>query len=321
MTTTITRTPRTGTTDRINYYPNPILQNPVSGLHGGATAYAVASAVGTYSIATGNWQRLAASSLPPSTSRFGFQFSVAVAAGSGDQISIAWDFQNRTGPAPVRLYVDAITSGSTVAGHTEMTSSASSGTLTGTLTTTAAVVSVRVYVWLENTTASATGASAVEVAHPLVEKAAAPGTWFWGGQAAGGGFSYAWQGLPNSSPSLRIVPSPSDVLTVQQVNGWSGLTRPNQNTVIDVPGRTAPVVSLHVTQKRRGALEFVLGTTDADYLAADALLSQAAQFVLADTDRPAVAAMTFAIDRPGFTIDLDDETREVWVAKVPVVEQ
>lgn len=315
---TITRSPRTRVTSRTNYYPNPVNQGAVSGLHAGATAYNTGGAAGTYAIATGAFQQINANPLPAG-SRFGFYYDVTVSAAAGVPVAFAAFLQALTGPGTARVWIDAYTSGGAQVGHADTTTAG--GTVNLSVTPTQAINRLRVYVWIENGSGAAqTVASSLQIARYVVEVGVAvAGAFFYGGQGASGTTTYAWSGTVNNSPSLQIDDNPADVLAYVQMDGFK-MTRPNANTVIPIPGRDADAVVLHKTRKRRGTISLVLGVSDAVMTAAEALLTQQAQFILADTDRPLVN-MTFAVDEAGIDLELDDETRSVWVVTIPAVQQ
>jgi hypothetical protein len=318
MTTTITRSPRTRVVVRTNYYQNPANANPVNGLHGSATAYATGAAAGAYAIATGNFQQMTTTALPAGT-RFGYYMDVLVNAPAGTQVAAAIYFQTRTGPAPIRFWIDCYTAGGAQVGHSDVISSAASTTLNVGVTTTDAITRVRYYVFFDNSTAAAMAASSIQVARYMVELGVpVAGAFFWGGQAASGTVTYAWLGSPSNAPSAMIDNNPADVLTPLLMLGYE-MTRESGNNNIDVPGASAPVTVLHPTKKRTGTISLLLAN-EAQAVACDALLSQTAAFVLADTGR-AIAGMTFTLDRGGLKVKLDADTRRRFTADIQVVEQ
>lgn len=317
MTTTITRSPRTRTTLRTNYYQNPTNANPASGLHASANAYSVASATGTYSIAAGNFQQIATTALPAG-SRFGYYIDVPVSAPAGTQVAAALFFQSRTGPAPIRFWIDCYTAGGVQVGHSDVISSAASGTLNVGVTTTDAITRVRYYVFFDNSTAAAMAASSIQVARYVVELGVpVAGVFFWGGQAASGTTTYAWVGAVSNSASILVDNNPADVFTPQLMTKWD-MQRASKSNAISIPGASGPVVAYHPMSKRTGQLEFLLGLEPAA-AAFDALLSQQAAFVLADTDRPLVG-MTFAVVGGSLRIALDPDTRRLFVGSADVNE-
>lgn len=317
MTTTITRSPRTRATLRTNYYPNPANANPSSGLHASATAYATGSAAGTYAIATGNFQQLTTTALPAG-SRFGYYMDVLVNAPAGTQVAAALFFQLRTGPAPIRFWIDCYSSTGVQVGHADTISSAAGGTLNLGVTTTDAITRIRYYVFFENQTAAAMAASSIQLARYVVELGVpVAGPFFWGGQAASGTTTYGWLGTVSNSPSILVDNNPADIFTPALMTSLSA-SRAGKNTVIDIPGSSLPSVVLHPTSGRRGKMTFLLGTESAA-VAFDALMKQQAGFVLVDTDR-AIAGMAFNLDSGGYSYELDMDTQEQFTGEVSFVE-
>lgn len=316
MTTTITRSPRTRVVVRTNYYPNPANANPVNGLHGSASAYTTGAAAGTYAIAAGNFQQMTTTALPAGT-RFGYYMDVLVNAPAGTQVAAAIYFQTRTGPAPIRFWIDCYTVGGAQVGHSDVISSAASTTLNASVTTTDAITRVRYYVFFDNSTAAAMAASSIQVARYVIELGVpVAGAFFWGSQAASGTVTYAWQGVVSNSPSMMIDNNPADVFTPLLMLGYE-MGRESGNNNIEVPGGT-DVTVLHPLKKRKGTVSLLLAD-EAAAVALDALMSQQAAFVLADTDRP-LAGMTFALDGGGLKLSLH-EGRRRFTADLQVVEQ
>ena len=187
-----------GTPLRINWYPNAANQNAVGGLHGGAVSYSVNGGTGTFSIATGNYQQMSVTSMP-ANSRFGFYYDVPVNVPVGTQIATAVFYQNNTGPAPVRLWMDTFNaSGVIVGSNAPAGSTASTGTLNAVVTPTDNVTRIRFYVWQENATGSTIGASSTQVARYMVEVGVpVAGSFFYGGSTGA-----HWSGVQDNSPSV-----------------------------------------------------------------------------------------------------------------------
>lgn len=317
MTTTITRTPRSRVTLRTNYYQNPANANAVSGLHGSANSYTVSGATGAYAIAAGNFQQITTTAMPAGA-RYGYYMDVPVSAPAGTQVAAAIYFQTRTGPAPIRFWIDCYTAGGVQVGHADTTSSDASATLNASVTTTDAITRVRYYVFFENQTAAAMAASSIQVARYVVELGVpVAGAFFWGGQAASGTTTYAWVGAVSNSASILVDNNPADVFTPALMTSLSA-SRSGKNTIIDIPGSSLPAVVLHPTTGRRGKMTFLLGLESAA-IAFDALMKQQAGFVLVDTDR-AIAGMTFNLDGGGYSYELDMDTQEQFTGEVSFVE-
>lgn len=152
----------------------------------------------------------------------------------------------------------------------------------------------------------------------MLETSAVLGSYFDGDTATAGATQNRWVGQANFSLSVQGPLNPGDIVHPLQTNGYH-MPRPASNTIVDVPGRPDPIVNPRPAKLRRGTLEFLLGTDTALVAAFDALMDDAAAFVFTDTDR-ALVGMTFALDASGYTINLDDDTRDVWLATVNVVE-
>lgn len=111
--------------------------------------------------------------------------------------------------------------------------------------------------------------------------------------------------------------APADTFTPTLMDGYT-MRRTGTSNVIRVPGRAKPVVVLHPVGSRAGSLRFVVDT-EARAIAFDALLSRGAIYTLTDTDR-GIVGMDFAVDGEGVTVELDGETRAVWLVTVAAVE-
>ena len=177
----------------VNWYPNPINQNPVGGLSGGCTAYATGGASGSYSQSAG-WQIVSANALP-ANSRFGYDY-VNIPVGPipvGTSFPVSLDWSNFSGPGVVRFYVDAKNAAGAIVGHFDKTGTGGNGTLAGSVTGTDVIAFLSIYAWIENTTGSAFGsASTAWFAHTSLGAS----TFFYGGSPGA-----HWTGAPNNSPS------------------------------------------------------------------------------------------------------------------------
>lgn len=78
-----------------------------------------------------------------------------------------------------------------------------------------------------------------------------------------------------------------------------------------------PVVTLREAAPRDGDLEFLF-VDEAAALNCEKQHKRAATFTLLDTDRPALTMRYFVKDR--VEVALDDDTRAVWVVKIPFQE-
>lgn len=126
-----------------------------------------------------------------------------------------------------------------------------------------------------------------------------------------------WSGQSNNTTSTQGHYNAADVFTPDLVLGYA-LSRKSGNTVNEIIGTGAAVVTLHGLGPRRGSLKFMV-KTDAQKAALEALLAQQAKWVYVDTDHPS-NNMTFALDGANVDIELDDKTRKRWVFTIPVVE-
>lgn len=112
--------------------------------------------------------------------------------------------------------------------------------------------------------------------------------------------------------------APADSFTPIVMDGYQA-QRPTGNTTHEVPGRVNPVIFFHPTKGRRGTFKLVLGDETAA-VTFNALITRKVVFTLADSDR-GIVGMDFAVADEGHTIELEEQTRDVFIATVPFVEQ
>ncbi len=103
----------------------------------------------------------------------------------------------------------------------------------------------------------------------------------------------------------------TDTLTATVMDGYSA-TRQSRNVVHRILGSNAPAVSLREAGLRSGTHRLMF-TSQTVAESAVAMLSSAAEVTLADTDRANVG-MTLVVSG-NLTIELDDETRDLWVVE------
>lgn len=157
----------------------------------------------------------------------------------------------------------------------------------------------------------------LDVTGILIDRTTGLKSYFDGDTAAVGSTVYSWTGVANASTSLELIDNPADIVTPRLMDGYTA-GRASKNTIIDVPGSQFPSVALHPVASRRGTFKFLLGL-EADAVKFDALMKQQAAYVLTDTDR-GIAAMTFAVDSAGYSLTLDPDTRQLFTAEVAYVE-
>lgn len=110
----------------------------------------------------------------------------------------------------------------------------------------------------------------------------------------------------------------ADKITPLLLLGYE-MDRPSGSAITDIPGRAKAVVTYRPQRARKGSLAFLLAD-EAAATAFDALLSRPVTFTLSDTDR-GIVGMDFAVDTGGFKVQLDPDTRALFLGTVQVVEQ
>lgn len=113
---------------------------------------------------------------------------------------------------------------------------------------------------------------------------------------------------------MTTITHSTGVITPTVVDGWSA-SREARTKVHDILGRSDPDVTLRPAGLRAGTLKLVFATEQA---AADAVAVLAVPQVLtlADADRPSLAGRFVAADGT-IELQLDDETRDVWIVTCP----
>lgn len=151
----------------------------------------------------------------------------------------------------------------------------------------------------------------------LFEAAATAGVYFDGATPDASPIFYQWGGTADASESTQNVLNPADIVVPILVNGYEG--KRQARTVVHRHANTDNVsVSLIPAGPRSGTLELLFeDATDA--AATLALFGYASLFLLADDDLPEIDMM-FAVTEGDLSANLDDETRSVWLVKVPFVE-
>lgn len=105
-------------------------------------------------------------------------------------------------------------------------------------------------------------------------------------------------------------------ITPDVVDGFSSVRRAG-NIMHPVLGSDDVDVTYRPAKLRTGTLRLVF-TDESDALEAELLHATGTVFVVASTDRDAVE-MTYAV-AGDITLDLDDETRDVWFLGIPYQE-
>ena len=195
----------TAATVRTNYFTNPRFAGNTAGVPALCTAYATGAPTGTRSV-TGVIQTVGTTSIAAGA-RWGTSSTLTVPSSTND-VTVAIDY-TITGAAGTvaRLYVDAKDAGAVVQGNASV-SGTGTGTLTVTISPSAAVVTVLVYWWIENTT-GATIATPVTAtfSRPRTEVHNLGGAYFDGATAAAGDFTFNWAGTVDASASqMKAIP-------------------------------------------------------------------------------------------------------------------
>lgn len=112
-------------------------------------------------------------------------------------------------------------------------------------------------------------------------------------------------------------------LTADKINplltlGYS-MDRASGANIIDMPGRVNPVVVFRPVKGRKGKISVLLAD-EAAAAAFDLLLARQLTYTFSDTDR-SIVGMDFVLDVGGFNVELDEDTRDVFIGTMQVVEQ
>lgn len=106
-------------------------------------------------------------------------------------------------------------------------------------------------------------------------------------------------------------------ITPAEVDGYDS-ARPSRNLVHDIIGTTEPAVTLRGAGLRTGTLSCVMGTDRALATQLEAMLSAPGVFTFATSD-VADLGMSFIV-AGDLHVQLDDDTRSVWIVAVPFQE-
>lgn len=105
-----------------------------------------------------------------------------------------------------------------------------------------------------------------------------------------------------------------DVITPQLVTNYQS-TSAVQTIVHDIIGREDPDVNYQPAHTRTGTLELLI-VDELDAAAAETALRAPGAWTLTDPDRPSVG-MRFVVYGGGVERELEPETRDLWLVRVP----
>ncbi|GAB3118423.1 hypothetical protein [Glaciibacter psychrotolerans] len=318
MATTLTRVPRRKVTLRTNLCPDPSVEGDAFGwghsVAGGAAPLAgkTASASAYVGASVYRVTLTAAPTASPVTiySAFtpkpGRTISVSARVRVGSALAL---------PASVRLDIEFRDSGdallSTAAGMaTPITSAtwelrASEGAVVpvGAVTARAVVAFSTPSQWYKS------GVS-LDVDAVMVEESPTAGTYFDGDA----GELYTWKGSPHASESIFSKYADADITAPIFATGYTA-ARGARTIVHDRLNASSPAVTLLPLTLRKGALE-LLYPDAASAHAAVTLFAQLAAFDFLDTSQP-LAGMRLVVADGDLEIELEDETRRLWLVRVP----
>lgn len=113
---------------------------------------------------------------------------------------------------------------------------------------------------------------------------------------------------------MPTITNGTDIITPVLVNGFTS-SREARTVVHDILDRPAPDTSLRESGSRTGTLE-LLFTGEASAFAAETLHAGISVWSISDPDRPSIA-MTYVVAGGSVERELDDETRDLWLVRVP----
>lgn len=116
---------------------------------------------------------------------------------------------------------------------------------------------------------------------------------------------------------MTTITHSTGTITPEVVNGFTASREPG-NIVHTVLGSSTPDVSLRPSALRAGTLELVFATAAAA-TAAEAVMALPQVLTITDPD-VAEVGMDFVVAGGATEITLDDQTRSVWVLRVPFQE-
>ena len=116
---------------------------------------------------------------------------------------------------------------------------------------------------------------------------------------------------------MDVIQHSAGAIVPQIIDGYQ-VTRDAHTIVHTVLGRVSPDVTLRDAGTRRGELSLVFEVEGVAH-AAVGVLSSPQVLTLVTPDRPTLG-MQFVVADGSLSVELDDETRDAWVVRVPFVE-